>query len=500
MDKYGVKDKCLGEGSYGVVHRYINKETNTHYAIKTISCTGLDSPTIIELSLLSKLKHPNIITLLDVFINHASPTSLQYTVCIVMPLGDIDLREYLRSKTTLLDEPLVKSYLYQLLLAIDYCHRNNVWHLDIKPGNLLLKQDGALWLADFGISKGNVYEGDLHELQAFSIWYRPPEICAGLSNYGKSADIWAIGCIFAEMLTLKPLFDGYTSKEMYSLQLKLLSSSNFGTFYEKMLGVTDEQGFDLLSKLLSMYPHRRISASQALLHPYFDNTRPLFSHSGTPIGVDIIDDKLLLDSERKLDIGLYSEFLEWLLDQQTIADDIYFLALNLLVQYLNTTNELTQLDMAACYHLASLYYDVNSTDIDWRMTKYPRIEICQAKVKVAQAIKFNICTFTWYDLFRRRILDDKSISVLTTKLSLLILKLSMMMGSAVFIYLPSDVVDAAFTLANVILTGSTGKLDEIPLVKQIYDFLTHINTPLKHLASLHKQFESYTRTRLKRKL
>lgn len=495
MDKYGIRNVCLGEGSYGIVHRYIDKDKT--YAIKKIACTGLDSPTIIELSLLSKLKHPNIITLLDIFITHASPTSLQYTVYMVMSHGDIDLRSYLKDRTVPLDAPLVKSYLYQLLLAIEYCHRNHVWHLDIKPGNLLITRDGSLWLADFGISKGNVYDGDLHELQAFSIWYRPPEICAGLSNYGKAADIWAIGCIFAEMLTLKPLFNGYTSKEMYALQLKLLSASNFGTFYETILAVSNDQGFDLLSKFLSMYPHRRISASQALLHPYFDNTRPLFEDT---VGIDIKDEKLI--SDKPLDFGLYSEFLEWLLDQQMIADDIYFLTINLLVQYLNTintTNELTQLDMTACYHLASLYYDVNSTDIDWRMTKYPRVDICQAKVKLAQAINFNICTLTWYDLFRFRIINDKSISVLTTKLTLLILKLSMMMGSTIFMYLPSDVVDAAFTLSKFILDGSS-VLDEIPLVKQIHEFITKLNTPLKHLASLHKQFECYTRTRLKRKL
>ena len=105
-----------------------------------------------------------------------------------------------------------KSFLFQLLRGIGHCHQHRVLHRDLKPQNLLINREGILKLADFGLARafGIPVKNYTHEV--VTLWYRAPDILMGSKNYSTSVDIWSVGCIFAELVNMKPLFPG-TSEE-----------------------------------------------------------------------------------------------------------------------------------------------------------------------------------------------------------------------------------------------------------------------------------------------
>lgn len=111
-----------------------------------------------------------------------------------------------------LDLLSAKAYLFQLLKGIAHCHQNRVLHRDLKPQNLLINREGILKLADFGLARafGIPVKNYTHEV--VTLWYRAPDILMGSKNYSTSVDIWSVGCIFAELINMKPLFPG-TSEE-----------------------------------------------------------------------------------------------------------------------------------------------------------------------------------------------------------------------------------------------------------------------------------------------
>jgi serine/threonine protein kinase len=154
------KQETIGSGTYGVVYKGINKETNEVIAIKKIKIEleteGVPSTALREISILRELSHPNIVELKDVV---CSDNKLY----LLFEFLDVDLRKYLESvpDDTTLDTDLIKSILYQILDGVAYCHSKKVIHRDLKPQNLLLNQYGQLKIADFGLAR------------AFSIPIRP---------------------------------------------------------------------------------------------------------------------------------------------------------------------------------------------------------------------------------------------------------------------------------------------------------------------------------------
>jgi serine/threonine protein kinase len=148
-EKYQRLDK-LGEGTYGVVYKCRNIETQEIVALKKIRLEnedeGIPSTAIREISILKQMRHPNIVNLLDLI--HG-----EKKLYLVFEYMDHDLKKYLDLNGAPLPHHLVKSYLYQIILAIKHCHSRRILHRDLKPQNLLIDKNGLIKLADFGLAR-----------------------------------------------------------------------------------------------------------------------------------------------------------------------------------------------------------------------------------------------------------------------------------------------------------------------------------------------------------
>jgi cyclin-dependent kinase 12/13 len=189
--------------------------------------------------------------------------------------------------------PQIKCYMKQLLEGLAYCHAQKVLHRDIKGSNLLINNEGHLKLADFGLARP--YDTDQqrdYTNRVITLWYRPPELLLGATQYGPQIDMWSAGCIFAELLLRKPILPGKNEFEQIDFIFKLLGTPDEQSwpkckklqyydmiiaqtarkyqsrFEEKFAGL-DPTAKDLLRKLLMMDPEKRISADDALDHEYF---------------------------------------------------------------------------------------------------------------------------------------------------------------------------------------------------------------------------------------
>lgn len=154
-----------------------------------------------EISLLKELTHPNIVSLLDIIMEESR-------LYLVFEFLIMDLRKYMDTTRKDLSPQLVQSFLYQLTDAILFCHARRVLHRDLKPQNLLVTSDGTIKVADFGLGRGFGIPLRVYTHEIVTLWYRAPEVLLGTDRYSCPVDIWAIGCIFAEMVRRKPLFHG----------------------------------------------------------------------------------------------------------------------------------------------------------------------------------------------------------------------------------------------------------------------------------------------------
>ncbi|BFZ03036.1 hypothetical protein BsWGS_06075 [Bradybaena similaris] len=289
MDAYSKIEK-IGEGTYGVVYKGRHKKSNRLVALKKIRLEsdeeGVPSTAIREISLLKELQHPNIVSLEDILMQ-------ENKLYLVFEFLSMDLKKYLDSipSGSFMDPMLVKSYLYQITEGILFCHMRRVLHRDLKPQNLLINNSGVIKLADFGLARAFGIPVRVYTHEVVTLWYRAPEILLGSQRYSVPADIWSIGCIFAEMATKRPLFHGDSEIDQLFRIFRTLTTpsdetwpgvSNLPDFkptfphwktnqLASCVKQLDHAGLELLQEMLTYDPAQRIPAKDILEHKYFSD-------------------------------------------------------------------------------------------------------------------------------------------------------------------------------------------------------------------------------------
>lgn len=288
------KIEKIGEGTYGVVYKAKDKRTGQTIALKKIRLEqedeGVPSTAIREIALLKELQHENIVRLMDVLHNDKR-------LYLVFEYLDLDLKKHMEKDTTFCnDRNLVKILLYQMINGVAYCHSHRILHRDLKPQNLLIDhRNFALKLADFGLARAFGIPVRTYTHEVVTLWYRAPEILLGARHYSTPVDVWSIGCIFAEMVTGKPLFPGDSEIDQLFKIFRILGTPNEevwpnvsqlpdykDTFphwprrdLQELMPGLEQDGLELLQSMLAYEPSKRISASQALEHPFFANVPAL---------------------------------------------------------------------------------------------------------------------------------------------------------------------------------------------------------------------------------
>ncbi|XP_068826177.1 cyclin-dependent kinase 2 isoform X3 [Capricornis sumatraensis] len=259
MENFQKVEK-IGEGTYGVVYKAKNKLTGEVVALKKIrldtETEGVPSTAIREISLLKELNHPNIVKLLDVI-------HTENKLYLVFEFLHQDLKKFMdASALTGIPLPLIKSYLFQLLQGLAFCHSHRVLHRDLKPQNLLINADGSIKLADFGLARafGVPVRTYTHEVTRRAL-------------FPGDSEIDQLFRIFRTLGTPdEVVWPGVTSMPDYKPSFPKWARQDFS----KVVPPLDEDGRSLLSQMLHYDPNKRISAKAALAHPFFqDVTKPV---------------------------------------------------------------------------------------------------------------------------------------------------------------------------------------------------------------------------------
>jgi len=286
--------KPVGTGAYGVVCSAMDKNANKKVVIKKISHAFddlVDAKRILrEIKLLHHCNHENVIGLCDL-VNPLTKEDFE-DVYIVLDFMETDLHKIIYSKNELTDDHC-QYFVYQMLRGLKYIHSANILHRDMKPSNLLVNSNCDLKICDFGLARGISDVKDDNDLTEYVVtrWYRAPEIMCACQDYDFQIDVWSVGCIFGELLGRKPLFPG----DNYIHQLNLIFGALGTPTDEDLDWVTNEkalayikslehkpkipfsqiypdaseEALDLLEKMLTFNPHKRITIADALGHPYF---------------------------------------------------------------------------------------------------------------------------------------------------------------------------------------------------------------------------------------
>ena len=228
--------------------------------------------------------HSNIITLIEVLYDQST-----CRLALVFELMECNLYEIIKGRTNYLQEKEVKHWIYQVLKSLNFMHRNGIFHRDIKPENILIKGDNTIKLADLGSCKG-IYSKHPFTEYISTRWYRAPECLLTDGYYNFKMDIWGVGCVFFEMLSLMPLFPGddeidqvnkihhilgSPSEELFnkllskSIRTDILYEHQNGIGIKRFLPNVSNECIDLIQQMLIYDPEKRITAKQALNHSYF---------------------------------------------------------------------------------------------------------------------------------------------------------------------------------------------------------------------------------------
>ncbi|KAH8120526.1 Pkinase-domain-containing protein [Phellopilus nigrolimitatus] len=310
----------LGEGTYATVYKGRSRTTNEIVALKEIHLDaeeGTPSTAIREISLMKELKHVNIVRLHDV-IHTETKLVLIFEYC------EQDLKKYMdtHGERGALDPATVRSFMYQLLKGTAFCHENRVLHRDLKPQNLLINKKGELKIGDFGLARAFGVPVNTFSNEVVTLWYRAPDVLLGSRTYNTSIDVWSCGCIFAEMISGVPLFRGRDNQDQLLHIMRIVGTPDDRTLkkiatdsvrlnrrqlindslikaqpeitlkqyprypkipFQQIIPKATPQACDLLDRLLQFDPTKRLTAAEALSHPYFTSTVPNMYGVGNPV-------------------------------------------------------------------------------------------------------------------------------------------------------------------------------------------------------------------------
>jgi len=334
LRKYEIVQK-LGRGAYGIVWKAIDKKTREVVALKKCFDAFQNATdaqrTFREIMFLQELNgHENIVRLLNVL--KADNDQDIYLICDYM---ESDLHAVIRAN--ILEEIHKQYIIYQLLKSLKYMHSGQMLHRDIKPSNILLNSDCQVKVCDFGLARSVVQQNDNAQNPVLTDyvatrWYRAPEILLGSTSYTKGVDLWSVGCILGELLSGKPIFPGTSTMNQLDRIMEVtgrpspddvdaIKSPFAQTMLEslpmsrprpltEMFPSASMEALDLLRICLQFNPTKRITAKEALKHPYvvqFHNPEDEFDCDRT-IRIPIDDNtKLTVQDYRE---RLYNEVLK----------------------------------------------------------------------------------------------------------------------------------------------------------------------------------------------
>ncbi|XP_059670388.1 protein IMPAIRED IN BABA-INDUCED STERILITY 1-like [Cornus florida] len=283
----------IGQGTYSTVYRARNVETGGIVALKKVRFDTFQPESVRfmarEIAILRRLDHPNVMKLEGLITSR-----LSCSIYFVFEYMEHDLSGLSSSPDIKFSDAQIKCYMRQLLSGVEHCHSRGVIHRDIKTSNILVNNEGILKLGDFGLA--NLLSARHRQpltSRVVTLWYRPPELLLGSTNYGASVDLWSVGCVFAELFIKKPILKGRTEVEQLHKIFKLCGSPTdefwkrtklpLSTMfkpqnpYESTLRQRCKEfpktAVKLIETFLSVEPYKRGTASTALDSEYFA-TRP----------------------------------------------------------------------------------------------------------------------------------------------------------------------------------------------------------------------------------
>ncbi|KAL7099305.1 hypothetical protein ACP275_09G075200 [Erythranthe tilingii] len=273
FDRYELL-RVISEGSYGRVYEALDKKTQEVVAMKH-EFLGFCNSTMREIDILKSLPpHPSVVEFKGVFVDRNN------RVFVVMEHVHKDLKTYIEDNYRITCVWQVQFLMKRILEGVLFLHENGLMHRDLKPSNILIKERLQVKICDFGLSRRRSREGLYTSEGVGSRWYKAPELLIGSGNYSSAVDMWSVGCIMAELIIKDALFKGVSEIDQLGKINELLHTPGRPASYE--LGIRfdvayifmgapkiTECGIDLVLKMLAYDPNDRITAKDALNHPWF---------------------------------------------------------------------------------------------------------------------------------------------------------------------------------------------------------------------------------------